>query len=86
MQQHTLRPRALRTTFGGRCCPPPGPYHAALGDWAAKAGYPLELREMALAHAVGDAVVKAYNRPQAEPYKVREPMMRAWGKFCTGKQ
>jgi len=40
---------------------------------------------MALAHSVGDAVVKAYNRPLPELYKVRIPMMDKWSKFYMSK-
>ncbi len=53
------------------------------GDWALKAGYPVELREMALAHSVGDAVIQAYSLPPAELYTVRIPMTLAWSDFCT---
>jgi integrase len=53
------------------------------GDWALKAGYPVELREMALAHSVGDAVIQAYSLPPAELYTVRIPMTQAWNDFCT---
>jgi integrase len=44
--------------------------------WAAKAGYALELREMALAHAIGDATFRAYNRDQLT--ELRRPMMQKW--------
>ncbi len=54
------------------------------GDWALKNGYPVELREMALAHSVGDAVIQAYSLPPAELYTVRIPMTVAWNDFCTG--
>jgi integrase len=54
------------------------------GDWALKAGYPQELREMALAHKVGDAVIQAYSLPPSELYTVRIPMTEAWSNFCTG--
>jgi integrase len=50
------------------------------GDWAAKAGYALELRERALHHVVGDTVAQAYNRD--ELVEMRRPMMTAWVKFC----
>jgi integrase len=71
-----LRPGAGYTVHGMRT--------AFRGDWALKAGYPVELREMALAHSVGDAVIQAYSLPPAELYKVREPMTFAWNDFCTG--
>lgn len=35
---------------------------STLTDWAAEQGYPQELREMALAHAVGDTTERAYRR------------------------
>jgi integrase len=69
----TLRPdvhvHGMRATFSG--------------DWAAKAGYSLELREMALAHAVGDPTFRAYNRNKL--IELRRPMMLAYSKFATGK-
>jgi integrase len=48
-------------------------------DWAADHDYPSELREMALAHAVGDAVEQAY-RHSTRINKRRE-MMTAWSNF-----
>lgn len=53
------------------------------GDWAAKAGYSLELRERALHHVVGDKVTQTYNRD--ELVEQRRPMMKAWAKFACGK-
>jgi integrase len=53
------------------------------GDWAAKAGYSLELRERALHHVVGDTVAQAYNRD--ELVEMRRPMMTAYAKFCGVK-
>jgi integrase len=70
----TLRPDDGFTVHGFRTC--------FRGDWALKAGYPLELREMALAHAVGDAVIQAYSLPPAELYTVRIPMTLAWCNFA----
>lgn len=52
------------------------------GDWAAKAGYSLELRERALHHVVGDSSLVAYNRD--ELVEQRRPMMAAWAKFAIG--
>jgi integrase len=70
---NTLRPGAgtvhgMRTTFS---------------TWAAKAGYSMELREMALAHAVNDPTFRAYNRNQLT--ELRRPMMLRWSKFAAGK-
>lgn len=70
-----LRPDQGYTVHGMRT--------AFRGDWALKQGYPVELREMALAHSVGDAVIQAYSLPPAELYTVRIPMTLAWSDFCT---
>jgi integrase len=51
-------------------------------DWAADHDYPSELREMALAHSVGDAVEQAY-RHSTRINKRRE-MMTAWSNFALG--
>lgn len=50
-------------------------------DWAAEADYPSELRELALAHAVGDQVERAYRR--SNMIDKRRPMMQAWAAFAT---
>jgi integrase len=49
------------------------------GDWAAKAGYSLELRDRALAHKVGGDVTSRYNRDTL--LDQRREMMNAWAKF-----
>jgi integrase len=69
----------------GRCPVPHGFRTTFKGDWALKNGFPLELREMALAHAVGDAVVQAYELPPSELYTIRIPMMTKWTKFVFSK-
>jgi len=51
------------------------------GDWAAKEGYSLELRDRALAHKVGGDVTGRYNRDTL--LEQRRGMMQAWSKFCT---
>ena len=51
-------------------------------DWAAEAGYDLELREMALAHATGDATERAYRR--TDLIAKRRPTTQAWSDFATG--
>ncbi len=44
---------------------------------------------MAMAHAVGDAVVQAYSRTTGliarDLYKIRAPMMAKWAKFACSK-
>jgi integrase len=69
----------------GRCPVPHGFRTTFKGDWALKNGFPLELREMALAHSVGDAVVQAYELPPSELYTIRIPMMTKWAKFVFSK-
>jgi integrase len=51
------------------------------GDWAAKEGYSLELRDRALAHKVGNDVSGRYNRDTL--LEQRRRMMTAWSRFCT---
>ena len=52
------------------------------GDWAAKAGYPKELRDMALAHATGNATFQAYNHDKL--LEQRREMMNAYAAFACG--
>jgi integrase len=58
-------------------------FRSTFASWAAKNGYPLELRELALAHSIGDAVAKAYNREKLT--EERRPMMQAWSRFACGR-
>jgi integrase len=51
-------------------------------DWAADHGYPSELREMALAHSVGDEVEQAYRR--STMVNKRRELMEHWAQFCYG--
>jgi integrase len=51
-------------------------------DWAADHGYPSELREMALAHSVGDEVEQAYLR--STMVNKRRELMEHWAQFCCG--
>jgi integrase len=57
-------------------------FRSTFSDWAAEAKYSLELRERALHHAIGDAVVTAYQRSKLT--EQRRPMMVAWAKFAIG--
>ena len=61
-------PHGLRSTFRG---------------WAGKAGYPRELAEEAIAHAVGSDVERAYAREHLADR--RTPMMDAWAAFLLGE-
>jgi integrase len=51
------------------------------GDWAAKAGYSLELRERALAHKIGGDVASRYNRDTL--LAQRAEMMQRWSDYAT---
>jgi integrase len=51
--------------------------------WAAEqTSFPSELAEMALAHRVGGAVERAYQR--SDLFARRRSLMDAWGNYCTG--
>jgi integrase len=52
-------------------------------SWMADNGVEFELAEACLAHAVGNAVVQAYQRSQM--LGRRRPIMQSWAKFLTGE-
>ena len=56
-------------------------FRSTFTDWAAENGYSGELRELALAHAVGGQVERAYRRTNM--LDQRRPMMEAWTAFAT---
>jgi integrase len=58
-------------------------FRATFRTWAGDSGYPRELAEQALAHAVGDKTEQAYNRTNY--LERRRPMMQTWADFCAGK-
>jgi integrase len=52
-------------------------------DWVGdETGYPREVAEAALAHAVGDEAEQAYRRGDA--LERRRGLMEAWAAYCTG--
>ena len=56
-------------------------FRSTFKDWAAECtNYPFEVRETALAHRVGDAVVRAYQR--TDLFDRRRELMDAWGRYC----
>jgi integrase len=55
-------------------------FRSSFADWAAEHDYPQELREMALAHSVGDSVEQAYRR--STRLNKRREMMGAWSQFA----
>ena len=57
-------------------------FRSSFSDWCAeRTNFPSEVREMALAHAVGDKVEAAYRRGNL--LAKRQQMMAAWGQFCA---
>lgn len=59
-------------------------FRSSFRDWAGDGtDYPRELAEMALAHAVGDAVEQAYRRGRA--IEKRRPLLDDWAKYLYGE-
>jgi integrase len=57
-------------------------FRSTFSDWVAeRTAFPSEVREMALAHAVGDKVEAAYRR--GDLFEKRRQLMAAWAKFAT---
>ena len=57
-------------------------FRSAFAQWAAeRTNYSFEVRELALAHAVGDAVVRAYQR--SDLFDRRRRLMNDWARFCA---
>lgn len=57
-------------------------FRSTFRDWAAEAtGYPREVAEMALAHAVGDKVEAAYRR--GDLFDKRRRLMDDWARYCA---
>jgi integrase len=58
-------------------------FRSTFSDWCAEqTNTPSEVREMALAHAVGDKVEAAYRR--GDMFDKRRELADAWAKFCEG--
>lgn len=59
-------------------------FRSAFADWLAEStGYPRELGEIALAHAVGGAVERAYRR--GDQMEKRRRLMADWAAYCEGE-
>jgi integrase len=57
-------------------------FRSSFRDWAAeRTNFPSEVAEMALAHAVGNAVEAAYRR--GDLFDKRRRLMDSWATFCT---
>jgi len=60
----------------------PHGFRSSFRQWAAtRTNYPDHICEMALAHKIPDAVMKAYKR-KAEPFEKRVRLMREWASYC----
>jgi integrase len=56
-------------------------FRSSFRDWAAeRTNFPREVAEMALAHAIPDAVEAAYRR--GDLFDKRKKLMAAWAEYC----
>jgi integrase len=59
-------------------------FRSTFSDWCSEqTNFPAEVREMALAHAVGDKVEAAYRR--GDLFQKRRDLMDAWASFATAE-
>jgi integrase len=57
-------------------------FRSTFSDWCAEqTNFPSEVREMALAHAVGDKVEAAYRR--GDLFEKRRQLAEAWARYCS---
>jgi integrase len=57
-------------------------FRSSFSDWCAEqTNFPAEVRDMALAHAVGDKVEAAYRR--GDLFQKRRQLAEAWARFCS---
>ena len=62
----------------------PHGFRSSFRDWAAETtNFPREAAELALAHAVGDSVERAYQR--GDLLEKRRKLMEAWAAYCGRK-
>jgi integrase len=60
-------------------------FRSSFRDWAAeRTSFPREVAEMALAHAIPNAVEAAYRR--GDLFEKRRRLMDAWAEFCAKPQ
>lgn len=62
-----------------RCATAHG-FRSSFRDWCSENGYPRDLAERALAHAIDNKVEAAYHR--TDLLEQRRPMMHAWERYC----
>jgi integrase len=59
-------------------------FRSTFSDWVAEqTNFPAEVRELALAHAVGSKVEAAYRR--GDMFEKRRQLAEAWARFCAGE-
>ena len=57
-------------------------FRSTFSDWCSeRTNFPAEVREMALAHTVGDKVEAAYRR--GDLFEKRRLLMNAWAEYCN---
>jgi integrase len=60
-------------------------FRSTFSDWCAEqTNFPSEVREMALAHVVGDKVEASYRR--GDLFEKRRQLAEAWAKYCEGEK
>jgi integrase len=60
-------------------------FRSTFSDWCAeRTNFPSEVREMALAHAVGDKVEAAYRR--GDLFEKRRQLAEEWARYCDGEE
>jgi hypothetical protein len=60
-------------------------FRSTFSDWCAEqTSFPSEVREMALAHAVGDKVEAACRR--GDLFQKRRELAEAWAHYCDGEE
>jgi integrase len=73
-----LRRVGAKSDTAGRVATAHG-FRSSFRDWASEHGYPRDLAERALSHAVANKVEAAYHR--TDLLEQRRPMMQAWAHF-----
>ena len=80
---NAAREEPYRDPRSGRPAVPHG-LRSTFRDWAAEAGHPREMAEIALAHNVGTEVERAYRR--SDMLERRRAMMAEWARFLRGER
>lgn len=78
-----LDERAMRVYVRDHGCKVHG-FRSTFADWANEAGHDANLVEMALAHAVGSQVTRAYARSNL--LERRRELLTSWAAYCLGRK